>query len=155
MFRLVMIFIVSFVASLSAETLRTLQVPQTISSFPQFGIIQKVAQFGAAQRSETPAGETYPCVPVGDAQRFKTTLALHGAYTSEIRDPEQIGDIVNRIHALGGLTPKPENIERLLVFIGKRNALFAYVQNNEICTANLGAAKPSLLLLYSVIGASA
>ena len=152
MFRLVMIFIVSFVASMSAETLRSLQVPQSISSFPQFGIVQKVAQFGAVQRPEKSAFETYPCVPIGDAQRFKATLALHGAYTAEIRDPEQIGGIVNRIHALGGLTPKPENIERLLVYIGKRNALFAYVQNNQICTANLGAAKPSLLLLYSVIG---
>jgi hypothetical protein len=155
MFRLFAIFAVSFVASLSAETLRTLQVPQTISDFSQFALVEKVAHSVAPKKSEKSVFETYPCMPVGDAQRFKTTLALHGAYTSEISDKEQIGDIVNRIQALGGLTPKPENIQKLLVYIGKQNALFAYVQNDLVCTANLGAAKPSLLLLYSVIGATA
>jgi hypothetical protein len=154
MFRLFAIFVASFVASLSAETLRTLQLPQTFSAFSQLALVEKVAHSDVPKDSEKSALETYPCMPLGDAQRFKTTLARHGAFTSEISDKEQIGDIVNRIHALGGLTPKPETIERLLVYIGKQSALFAYVQNDQICTANLGAAKPSLLLLYSVIGST-
>jgi hypothetical protein len=67
---------------------------------------------------EMPAAGSYSCLPVGEAQRIKKNLTSRRV-TSEIRDREQIGGIVSRIHALGGLTPKSETIERLLVDIGK------------------------------------
>jgi hypothetical protein len=91
-------------------------------------------------------------MPADEAQRFKAAIAEEGALTSDIGDPKQIDSIVRRIHAMGGLTPQSSTVQRLLVYIGRKTAIFAYVQNNEICNANLGPAKSSMMLLYSVIG---
>jgi hypothetical protein len=92
------------------------------------------------------------CLPADAAQRFKAAIAEKGALTSDIADPNQIDTIIRRIHSLGGLTPQSNTVRRLFVYIGRKTAIFAYVQNNEICTANLGPAKASIMLLYSVIG---
>jgi hypothetical protein len=150
MVRLFTIFAVCFVLATSLQTLATSNLPLTRELVPQLNV--PGPQPNPQTAADQPSSPSRPCIPVLDAQRFKATMALHGAFTSEISDRDQIGRILKRIRALGGLTPKAETVQRLLVYIGKQNALFAYVQNNEICSANSGPAKSSMMLLYSVIG---